>query len=109
MTPSRLIVLAFAFVTTFVSSDIAQENVTGAKTCSGSGFCVQKAQQLPAPIQPGTITATPAQSSLTANQTTQVGNAPKLSLHDAEQLAIKNHPRITMAELNALASKQIAR
>ena len=34
---------------------------------------------------------------------------PKLSLHDAEQLALKNHPRITIAELSALASKEAAR
>lgn len=37
-------------------------------------------------------------------------NAPlKLSLHDAEQMAIKNHPRITIAALTALASKEAAR
>ena len=37
-------------------------------------------------------------------------NAPlKLSLHDAEQMAIKNHPRITIAALSALASREAAR
>jgi outer membrane protein len=33
----------------------------------------------------------------------------KLSLHDAEQMAIKNHPRITIAALSALASREAAR
>ncbi|HZD09020.1 MAG TPA: TolC family protein, partial [Candidatus Limnocylindrales bacterium] len=37
------------------------------------------------------------------------GAVPKLGLHDAEQLAIKNHPRITIAQLSALASKEVAR
>lgn len=34
---------------------------------------------------------------------------PKLTLHDAEQLGLKNHPRITIAELTALASGQVYR
>ncbi len=34
---------------------------------------------------------------------------PKLTVHDAEQLALKSHPRITIAELNALASKEVVR
>jgi outer membrane protein len=33
----------------------------------------------------------------------------KLTLHDAEQLAIRKHPRITIADLNALAAKQVTR
>ena len=33
----------------------------------------------------------------------------KLTLRDAEQMALKNHPRITIAELNALASQQAVR
>ncbi|HLJ28564.1 MAG TPA: TolC family protein [Candidatus Angelobacter sp.] len=33
----------------------------------------------------------------------------KLTVHDAEQLALKSHPRITIAELNALASKEVVR
>jgi outer membrane protein len=33
----------------------------------------------------------------------------KLGLHDAEQLAMRNHPRITIAQLSALASKEAAR
>ena len=37
------------------------------------------------------------------------GGATKLTIHDAEQLALKNHPRITIGELDALASKQVAR
>jgi outer membrane protein len=41
----------------------------------------------------------------------QTSSAPatKLTIHDAEQLALKNHPRITIGELNALASKQVSR
>jgi outer membrane protein len=34
---------------------------------------------------------------------------PKLTLHDAEQMAITKHPRITIADLDALAAKQVAR
>lgn len=33
----------------------------------------------------------------------------KLTLHDAEQLAITKHPRITIADLNALAAKEVTR
>lgn len=47
-------------------------------------------------------------SNQSTNQPSQAG-APKLTIHDAEQLAIKNHPRITIAELNALASRQVVR
>lgn len=36
-------------------------------------------------------------------------STPKLTIHDAEQLALKNHPRVTIGELNALAAKQVAR
>jgi outer membrane protein len=35
--------------------------------------------------------------------------AVKLTIRDAEQLALKNHPRITIGELNVLAAKQTAR
>jgi outer membrane protein len=48
--------------------------------------------------------ATPA-----PGQPTQGQSTTKLTLHDAEQMALKNHPRITIAQLNALASKQTAR
>jgi outer membrane protein len=35
--------------------------------------------------------------------------APRLTIHDAEQLALKNHPRIGVAELTALAYRQVYR
>ncbi|HYX54260.1 MAG TPA: TolC family protein [Candidatus Limnocylindrales bacterium] len=34
---------------------------------------------------------------------------PRLTLQDAEAMALKNHPRITIAQLNALASLQVVR
>ena len=37
------------------------------------------------------------------------GTPVKLTLHDAELLAIRKHPRITIADLNALAAKQVTR
>ncbi len=56
----------------------------------------------------GGTSAVPVQNGAQANQASG-GAVPKLSLHDAEQLAIKNHPRITIAQLSALASKEVAR
>ncbi|HSM85939.1 MAG TPA: TolC family protein [Candidatus Limnocylindrales bacterium] len=52
-----------------------------------------------------------AQSATFAKPATAAPEAslPRLTLHDAEQMALKNHPRITIAELNALAAKQTAR
>jgi len=49
------------------------------------------------------------QAALQIDQPASSAAAPKLTLHDAEQLALKNHPRITIGDLNALASKQVAR
>lgn len=40
---------------------------------------------------------------------TPPSGAARLTVHDAEQLALKNHPRITIGELNALAAAQVAR
>jgi len=43
------------------------------------------------------------------NPPAQTPGVARLTVHDAELMALKNHPRITIAELNALASKQIVR
>lgn len=59
----------------------------------------------------------PAQSNVppaAANQGSQQPGPPptgatKLTVHDAEELALRNHPRITIGELDALAAKQVAR
>ena len=44
-----------------------------------------------------------------ATQPQLSGQLPKLALSDAEQIALKNHPRITIAQLTALASRQVVR
>jgi outer membrane protein len=36
-------------------------------------------------------------------------NAPVLSLQEAEELALKNHPRISVAELRALSAKEVVK
>jgi outer membrane protein len=55
--------------------------------------------------------AAPAVQPPASSQTTPHGQpgAAKLTIHDAEQLGLKNHPRITVAELTALASGQVYR
>jgi outer membrane protein len=50
----------------------------------------------------------PAAPGSQSNPSDQAG-AANLTIHDAEQLALRNHPRITIGELSALASKQVAR
>jgi len=63
----------------------------------------------PAPVgQASSSPATNAPNTPQSNAAQQSG-ATKLNIHDAEQLALKNHPRITIGELNALAAKQVAR
>ncbi|HET9792612.1 MAG TPA: TolC family protein, partial [Candidatus Angelobacter sp.] len=64
--------------------------------------------------QPGNPSPSPDQNGTAANPgsagSSSSQNVPlKLSLHDAEQMAIKNHPRITIAALSALASREAAR
>lgn len=56
----------------------------------------------------GAAQSTPGMSSGQSRQAAPAGTA-KLSIRDAEQLALKNHPRITIGELNAMASRQVAR
>jgi outer membrane protein len=58
----------------------------------------------PTPNMPSAQNPPPTQTT----PSTQPG-APKLTVHDAEQLGLKNHPRITIAELTALASGQVYR
>ena len=59
--------------------------------------------------------AAPQSNAPPANPNPPQGNQPqpsgaqKLMVHDAEQLAIRNHPQITVGELEALAAKQVAR
>lgn len=49
-------------------------------------------------------------SSLTTASQAQIGGTPALlSVHDAQALALKNNPQISVARLNALASQQVTR
>lgn len=49
-------------------------------------------------------------SSLTTASQAQIGGTPViLSVHDAQALALKNNPQISVARLNALASQQVTR
>jgi outer membrane protein len=50
----------------------------------------------------------PAMDHLQSSQA-GTGGTPELTLREAELMALKNHPRITIGELNALASRQAAR
>ena len=111
-------------LTGFTSKTAGQESaaVVHPKNYSNSTICLQDTTSWTVntdeywpqteAIQPGTLQAilqsNSAQNAPAGNQTTQAA-VPKLSLHDAEQLALKNHPRITISELNALASKESAR
>ena len=113
-----LVVVVFVFAchltgqeNSAASSHSTQPNCPGSAFCANTTWMASAEPAQAGSVQPGGTQAipqpTPAQNS-TANQASQPGTQ-KLSLHDAEQLAIKNHPRITIAELNALASKQNAR
>jgi outer membrane protein len=67
---------------------------------------------LPALGQQAAPAATPAAAAI--GQTPPAAPTPQpgvtqLTIHDAEQLALKNHPRITIGELNALAAAEVAR
>src|SRR5579864_6509445 len=91
---------------------------------SGALLCVLLVSQV-APAQEGSIAAPapkPAFQDIqrVISSPTSPGRAPspgqassgpgrKLTIRDAEQLALRNHPRITIGELNALAAKQAAR
>jgi outer membrane protein len=71
--------------------------------CADPGLCLHAPDGSAAATQLVAQAASPA-----ATQSNQAGS-PKLTLRDAEQLALKNHPRVTVAELNAMASQQVYR
>lgn len=73
--------------------------------CADPGLCLHAPDALGPTTQ---LIAQAAASSSSPSQSAQSG-PPKLTIHDAEQLALKNHPRITIAELSALASRQVVR
>ena len=64
-------------------------------------------QQSPPPQSPAT--GMPPAASQQPGTPTAQGAPAKLTIHDAEQLALKSHPRISIGELNALAAKQVTR
>jgi len=71
-----------------------------------------EAQNIPSAPTPQNLQGggTTAQTGATqAGSTTPSPLGPALSLKDAEALAIKNNPQITVARLNALASRQVTR
>ncbi len=61
---------------------------------------IAQASQSTAPMQPKAANSTPAQPS---------GSLPTLSRTQAEQMAIRNNPRISVAHLLALAQHQVVR
>ncbi len=75
--------------------------------CADPGLCLHLpvASDANATLLAQATTPSPSQPTQQPNQP----GAPKLTIRDAEQLALKNHPRITIAELNALASGQVLR
>jgi outer membrane protein len=79
----------------------AEGNWSRLQTSQGSA---EPGKPLPSPEQNGTA-ANPGSPGSSSSQSSPL----KLSLHDAEQMAIKNHPRITIAALSALASREAAR
>ncbi len=79
------------------SSPLPTESVAGQSSSAGAAAPPPMAAQQP--------TSPPSQATAAASQPA----APKLTIRDAEQLAMKNHPRISIGELNALAAKQVAR
>ena len=60
-------------------------------------------------IQSPAQAVSPTQSGPATQGSSTSAGAQKLTVHDAELLGLKNHPRITIAELNAIASRQIYR
>lgn len=70
------------------------------------GLCLAVFSQLPAP-KPTDMA--PPQTAAQAQPATPLSAGSKLTIHDAEEMALKNHPRVTIGELNALAAKQVAR
>jgi len=53
--------------------------------------------------------ALPAAASQNPNAPANLGNPPSLSVKEAEALALKNNPLISVAQLTALASQQVTR
>ena len=83
-----------------------------AATASAAGTGWSRLQASQGSAEPGKPAPSPDQNAANPGSpdSSSSQNAPlKLSLHDAEQMAIKNHPRITIAALSALASKEAAR
>lgn len=81
---------------------VAQE-VPGAGTASGL-------PSAPAPQQPApAASSAPMAAPQSAAPQTPSGPATSLSLNDAQALALKNNPQISVARLTALASQQVTR
>ncbi|HEY6272534.1 MAG TPA: TolC family protein [Terriglobales bacterium] len=100
-----------------------KSSVMTAKACFAEpASCVRSAESSPVEDPPAPRPESHAEESLAGasavgrplaiNQqsppSTQAASV-KLTISDAEQLALKNHPRISIGELNALAAKQTAR
>lgn len=91
--------------------------VQGAALRSSLELLQAAPQQTQAPAGSGTGTQPnpPAETGVSPQsagarvQGGQQSQLARLTLHDAEVMALKNHPRITIAQLNALASLQVVR
>ena len=74
-----------------------------------------KTAEVPLPSAPAPQTDIREQASVSNGSNTQANTAPSgtaptsISVHDAEALALKNNPQISVARLSALASQQVTR
>ena len=75
--------------------------------CAQTPATQQSPQPLPPAPTPQALAAAPAAASLSGNMPT--APVTTLSLKDAESLALKNNPQISVARLTALASRQVTR
>jgi outer membrane protein len=92
----------------FVFPGAAQQSVTAAEAIQQT-FCAEPDLCLHAPAGRGATGIRAAEQTLPSPSSPTQPSAAKLTVGDAEQLALKNHPRITVAELSALASQQAVR
>lgn len=91
-------------------SKVTVENVPDAPTVSSASQGNSGAAKSGA-MNPGSINSGPANPATSPNSPPKsAGDAPsQLSVHDAEALALKNNPAISVARLSALASHQVTR
>ena len=90
------------------SAPVAQTGTAPATTQSST----QGGTPLPenSPVSsPGDLPTAPAQTVPNPGPTANTPGARTLTIRDAEQIALKNNPQISVARLTALASQQVTR